>query len=82
MGLVDKTSSVICTRCSRLRCLLEHKPSECMYIHVYHAGVSLQGGRVALDHSTCIYYPLMWLKECKKIMFEAFDLSPKPMCMI
>ena len=21
---------------------------------------------VALDHSTCIYYPLMWLNECKE----------------
>ena len=47
-------------------------------LYVIHTRRFPKGGslRVALDHSTCIYYPLMWLKECKK-MFEAFDLSPK-----
>ena len=26
----------------------------------------LKGGRVALDHSTCIHFPLMWSEECTK----------------
>ena len=38
-----------------------------------HAGVSLKGGRVALYHSTCIHFPLMWSKEC----VWSLDLSLK-----
>ena len=43
------------------------------------AGVSLKGGRVALHHSTCVHFPLMWSKECTKYVRSLWSFTKVPL---